>query len=98
MESLVAHVHTRPVPPSERTELPISAALDALVLACLEKSPADRPQNVEELLKRLDACEAGNDWTGVMAQRWWKTHLPELAGPLPSIDEPPPSVAGAETV
>jgi len=98
MQNLVDHVHTRPVPPSERTELPISAALDALVLACLEKSPADRPQHAEELLERLDACEAGHDWTGAMAQRWWKTHLPELAGPLPSIDVQPPSVADAETI
>ena len=74
------------------------AALDALVLACLEKSPALRPQNAEELLARLHTCEAGNDWTGAMAQRWWKTHLPELAGPLPSIDVQPPSVADAETI
>jgi len=98
MQNLVDHVHTRPVAPSERTELPIAAALDALVLACLEKSPALRPQNAEELLARLDTCEAGDDWTGAMAQRWWKTHLPELAGPLPSIDVQPPSVADAETI
>jgi serine/threonine protein kinase len=96
MQSVVDHVHTRPVAPSERTELPISAALDALVLACLEKSPAARPPNVEELLQRLDSCDASGGWTGAMAQRWWKTHLPELSGPLPSIEVRPPSEAEAD--
>jgi len=98
MQNLVDHVHTRPVPPSERTELPISPALDALVLACLEKSPVLRPQTVEALLERLGAGQASEGWAGEMAQRWWKTHLPELAGPLPSIDVQPPSPADAETV
>src|SRR5262245_31897433 len=34
------HLHTTHIPPSQRTEIPIPAELDALVLACLEKDPA----------------------------------------------------------
>ena len=39
MKMLMQHVHARPVPPSQRTELPIPRELDELVLACLEKDP-----------------------------------------------------------
>jgi serine/threonine protein kinase len=45
MGLLVHHIHTQPVPPSARSELPIPAALDSLVLSCLAKDPADRPQS-----------------------------------------------------
>jgi serine/threonine-protein kinase len=92
MQTLVDHVHTRPIPPSERTELPIPARLDELILACLEKSPDLRPQNTEELLQRLEGA-ACVPWTGAMAERWWKTHLPELSGPLRSADITTPSAS-----
>lgn len=98
MQALVDHVHTPPVPPSERTEMPIPRAIDELVLACLEKSPDRRPQNAEELLRRLDGCDVRVDWTTTMAQRWWKTHLPEFSGPLPTMDSYSPSVAVNVTV
>ena len=45
MALVVHHAHTPPAPPSTRTELPIPPALDALVLACLAKDPAERPQS-----------------------------------------------------
>jgi len=98
MQALVDHVHTPPVPPSERTEMPIPRPIDDLVQACLEKSPDRRPQNAEELLRRLDGCNACIDWTTAMAQRWWKTHLPELSGPLPAMDVHSPSAALSATV
>ena len=53
MGLLMHHVHTPPVPPSARTELPIPPALDRLVLSCLAKDPADRPQSARELSLRL---------------------------------------------
>jgi len=42
MGLLVQHAQTPPVPPSARTERPIPAALDDLVLACLAKDPAQQ--------------------------------------------------------
>jgi serine/threonine-protein kinase len=98
MQTLVDHVHTPPVPPSDRTELPIPAALDALVLSCLEKSPDRRPQNAEELQRHLDGHHVRAEWTVAIAERWWKTHLPELSGPLPSIETHTPSPAVVDTV
>ena len=43
VEVCAHHLHTRPVPPSERLGRPLPAALEAIVLACLEKDPARRP-------------------------------------------------------
>ncbi len=51
MKMLMQHVHAQPVPPSQRTELPIPRELDELVLACLQKDPDMRPQNAEELFR-----------------------------------------------
>src|SRR4029078_2572084 len=53
MAVLMQHAQTKPDPPSTRTELPIPAALDELVLSCLAKDPARRPQTARELSQRL---------------------------------------------
>src|SRR4029450_7729179 len=50
MQMLMHHLHTEPTRPSERSELPIPRELDNLILACLQKDPALRPQNAGELL------------------------------------------------
>ena len=91
MKMLMQHVHAKPVPPSQRTELPIPPELDALVLACLEKDPNKRPQSAESLLNMCDGARICHSWTGADARRWWETHLPELTGPLTieTADAPP---------
>ena len=57
MALLLHHAQTPPTPPSARTELPIPAALDDLVLSCLAKNPAERPQSARELSRRLADIE-----------------------------------------
>ena len=37
MEIMLQHTHAEPIPPSQRTELPIPEAFDQLVMACLRK-------------------------------------------------------------
>ncbi|NOT25359.1 MAG: serine/threonine protein kinase [Acidobacteria bacterium] len=81
MKMLLQHAHAKPVPPSQRTELPIPRELDELVLACLEKDPNDRPQSAEDLFRLAVGCPC-NGWNQASARSWWKTHLPELTGPL----------------
>jgi eukaryotic-like serine/threonine-protein kinase len=76
MKLVLAHVHSAPEPPSRKTELPIPAALDALVLSCLAKNPDDRPASARHLLERLDAIELSASWTEDRARQWWGTHLP----------------------
>jgi len=82
MKMLMKHVQDVPTPPSQRTELPIPAALDELILACLEKDPDKRPQNAEELFEMACACPCAEGWDQAAARRWWEAHLPELTGPL----------------
>jgi serine/threonine protein kinase len=76
MALLLHHARTPPAPPSARTELPIPAALDRLVLACLAKDPAERPPTAKELSRRLASVEGASDWTEDRARDWWATHRP----------------------
>jgi serine/threonine-protein kinase len=74
MAVLVEHASAAPVPPSERSELEIPAALDALILACLEKEPANRPQTAAELSRRLAEIVFAQPWDQERARAWWGLH------------------------
>jgi serine/threonine-protein kinase len=87
MQLLFQHAERAPVPPSERVELEIPPALDALVLACLAKRPEDRPASAGELARRLRAAVVGEGWTEERAQRWWQRHRPDLVRPAPTSCE-----------
>jgi serine/threonine-protein kinase len=76
MALLVAHAHTQPEPPSKKTELPIPPALDALILSCLSKDRANRPQSARHLLQSLARVPVPEPWTEDRAREWWRTHLP----------------------
>ena len=75
MALLVQHAKTPPAPPSTRTDRPIPRALDDLVLSCLSKDPADRPQSARELSLRLLELEGVSRWTQNQAHEWWVRHL-----------------------
>ncbi len=77
MRVLADHVQTQPVPPSQRTELPIPEDLEYLVLACLEKHPDRRPQTAAELEASLAALVIEPAWTAAKAAAWWRLHEPE---------------------
>jgi eukaryotic-like serine/threonine-protein kinase len=79
---LIDHVQTAPVPPSQRTELPIPREFEKIVLACLEKDPNRRPQNAEVLWRMSLNCRSAEPWSREAAQGWWESHLPELTQPL----------------
>ena len=68
------HVQTAPVPPSARSELTIPPALDALILACLEKDPGKRPPSAAALESGLAAISGLEPWTHERAEHWWATH------------------------
>jgi hypothetical protein len=77
MGLLLKHVQTPPTPPSARTDRPIPPELENLVLACLAKDPAQRPQSARELSSRLGQLERADAWTEDRAREWWLTHRPE---------------------
>jgi eukaryotic-like serine/threonine-protein kinase len=74
MGLILKHAQTPPPPPSTRTERPIPRDLDDLVMACLAKDPADRPQTPRELSLRLAEIEGPDAWTQEQAGKWWETH------------------------
>jgi serine/threonine-protein kinase len=70
--TVLAHVQTPPPAQSTRTEFPIPPALDAAILACLAKEPADRPASAWVLDRRLaDAVPEDEAWTPEAARAWW---------------------------
>jgi len=76
MSMVVKHVQTAPARPSSRTELPIPADLEAIVMHCLEKSPAARPQSARQVAAMLAQCTF-EPWSDAEAAAWWERHLPE---------------------
>ena len=98
MKMLLQHLHAQPLPPSQRTEVPIPRELDELVMACLDKNPDKRPQNAEELFHMACGCRTCDGWNQTQAGEWWKVHLPELTGPLTLGTPTPERAAGLATV
>ncbi len=77
MGILVQHARAEPAAPSTRTELPIPPALEGLILACLAKDPAARPQSARELSQRLAEVECADRWSEERAREWWSRHRPQ---------------------
>jgi serine/threonine-protein kinase len=70
------HVQDDPIPPSQRTELPVPPTLERLVLWCLEKDPGRRPQSAQLLSHHLSESALSRSWTPEQARRWWRLHVP----------------------
>jgi hypothetical protein len=79
------HAHTPAPKPSTRSELPIPAPLEGLVMDCLEKDPTRRPASAEAVGTRLDAVSLDASWTVERAERWWATHRPADARPVADL-------------
>jgi serine/threonine-protein kinase len=75
LETLVMHVSREPEPPSRRTTRRIPQDLDEIVLSCLAKDPAARPQTADELAARLAQAHIGEGWTRERAVAWWDENV-----------------------
>jgi serine/threonine-protein kinase len=86
VEVCAAHLHREPEPPSSR-RADVPADLEACLLACLEKRPADRPESAEVLTATLVSCECAEGWNAARAEAWWER---TSAGPgEPTLAEAP---------
>ena len=75
---LSKHLHDEPERPSERLGAPVPADLEALVLECLRKDPAQRPDSARDLARRLAACADAGSWTEDDADAWWSDAASKL--------------------
>ena len=80
IELCLHHVSTPPAPPSTRTRNPIPPELEALVMACLRKDPAQRPASGLELRLALGRLAAARDWDEAVAREWWREHRQRRPG------------------
>jgi serine/threonine-protein kinase len=83
----IAHVQTPPPPMWERSDLPVPAELEAIVMQLLEKSPAKRIQTAQDLARRLRNLAAVREWSPEQAEQWWETNLPEIAVGIKAREE-----------
>ena len=74
------HLDETPVPPSQRLGKPLDTQFESLLLRCLEKDPAVRPQSATALAQQLTACHLTQNWTTEQRAAWWLTHRKSLTG------------------
>jgi serine/threonine protein kinase len=65
------HLYEPVVPPSQRLGRAVPAALERILLHCLQKDPGDRPQTAGELRQALLDCGLRDQWTSADARAWW---------------------------
>ena len=74
------HLNETPVPPSQRIGKTFDAQFETVLMRCLEKDPAARPQSATELAQQLAACSITQRWTMEQRTAWWSAHRKSLTG------------------
>jgi len=74
VEVCAHHVHTVPERPSVRLGGPVPVDLEATVLRCLAKRPADRFADAAALGEALRGSRDALPWGKVEARAWWAEH------------------------
>jgi serine/threonine-protein kinase len=73
MQMLLAHAY-EPVLPPRDVNPAVPADLQAVVLRCLHKDPAQRYPDAHSLEKALAACQDAGRWSEEQAAAWWQAH------------------------
>jgi eukaryotic-like serine/threonine-protein kinase len=75
LQMLLKRLSEDPLPPSARSEVPVPAELERLVLSCLARNPEERPRRAADLSRALAAVRV-EPWTDEQAAQWWNTNRP----------------------
>ena len=86
LAAALAHVNDQPPPLGARSPFQVPARLEAVILQCLAKDPAERPASAVDLANRLAETVPQDAWTADAAHAWWDHHR---------LNEPPASIRGA---
>jgi serine/threonine-protein kinase len=70
---IAKHLQTAPIPPSQRTDRPISPELERLVLKCLAKNANERPKSAAHLAQALEWIPT-DAWGEEQAKGWWEVN------------------------
>jgi serine/threonine protein kinase len=89
------HLETQPEPPGARGGVSVSPILEQIILRCLEKDPARRPQNMTDLASSLGQCPAAGAWTESLRTDWWSRNKAAIETNQQRVDIKPASVAEA---
>jgi eukaryotic-like serine/threonine-protein kinase len=81
---LMMHAQSTPPPLSHKASQSIPPRLEALVMACLAKNPADRPSEADRLRADLMSSIDEPPWSASDAHAWWASHVDEVAHGAPS--------------
>jgi serine/threonine protein kinase len=74
------HLNDTPLPPGARVGKSFDPVLEALLMRCLAKDPAARPQSARELGQLLAADPLAEQWSPKHRAAWWAEHRKSAAG------------------
>jgi serine/threonine-protein kinase len=92
---LYGHVERAPLAPSKKTKAILPLGFDELVLDCLRKDPAARPESAAGVADRLEAIDLGDPWNQRRAAAWWEGRAVVSRLPAPSRRKPRDTVVKA---
>jgi len=80
----IQHVTQPPKPMSEMTKRPVPPALEAIIMKCLSKRPADRHPSAAALAEDLERLVDPGDWSREQARAWWQTFNAKVGSQPPT--------------
>jgi eukaryotic-like serine/threonine-protein kinase len=90
MAMVRAHLSETPPAPSTHSRFQVPAELDQLILACLAKSPDERPPDATAVRARLEQVPLVDPWNQARAAAWWNEQIPTDRAERPTrIDSSP---------